>query len=219
MERTETLPDLLRRLWRGEETRPLVCIMASIATGAFISGLAVAGGWAYGTISRAPLRLPGSFGEVRDEEIGYAMIGAVIVWLAVLAWIWRPVLRLRGDLRGAGVRRDILKLVGMTVVIAGAVTWASIYMDTSWRRLERADIAITALCLLAGSVVILLWMPMFDRCVYGEVRRQAAARVSCARCGYSMIGLRESLCPECGQQYTLDELYAAQEGMATKQEG
>jgi hypothetical protein len=34
--------------------------------------------------------------------------------------------------------------------------------------------------------------------------------VSCPVCGYSLAGLREARCPECGTHFTLDQLLAAQ---------
>jgi|CXWL01.1.fsa_nt_gi hypothetical protein len=33
------------------------------------------------------------------------------------------------------------------------------------------------------------------------------SKLSCARCGYSLRGLTEPRCPECGRVYTLDEFY------------
>lgn len=48
--------------------------------------------------------------------------------------------------------------------------------------------------------------------ITGDVK----SRLVCVTCGYSLIGLREARCPECGEQSTLDELFekvfAAQAG-------
>jgi hypothetical protein len=38
--------------------------------------------------------------------------------------------------------------------------------------------------------------------------------VVCPKCGYNMTGLREARCPECGAQFTIDELFAAQPSRA-----
>ena len=38
----------------------------------------------------------------------------------------------------------------------------------------------------------------------GEVSESAFA---CPNCGYNMTGLRQARCPECGTQYSLDELF------------
>ena len=31
--------------------------------------------------------------------------------------------------------------------------------------------------------------------------------IPCPRCGYNLTGLREAQCPECGADFTLDEIY------------
>ena len=41
---------------------------------------------------------------------------------------------------------------------------------------------------------------------------EAAGAVLCLKCGYALTGLREARCPECGEAYTLDALFAAQPG-------
>ena len=38
----------------------------------------------------------------------------------------------------------------------------------------------------------------------------AADVIACPKCGYALNGLREARCPECGEVYTLDGLFAAQ---------
>lgn len=40
----------------------------------------------------------------------------------------------------------------------------------------------------------------------------SADQIVCPKCGYSLTGLSESRCPECGAQYTLGELLASQPG-------
>jgi hypothetical protein len=69
-----------------------------------------------------------------------------------------------------------------------------------------------------GSVTPpLLWLVM-SIFVWRETEEERAARirrsggetVACPRCGYNLTGLREARCPECGTQFTLDELMAAQ---------
>jgi hypothetical protein len=45
-------------------------------------------------------------------------------------------------------------------------------------------------------------------------RRTGGGGIVCPSCGYNLTGLREARCPECGTQYTLDELFAAQPSRA-----
>jgi len=42
--------------------------------------------------------------------------------------------------------------------------------------------------------------------------RLAGGAVHCPKCRYSLTGLREARCPECGEAFTLDALFAAQKG-------
>lgn len=69
--------------------------------------------------------------------------------------------------------------------------------------------------LVGGMSAWLLWFggtPL----VWRESARERADRlrghdihgVHCPACGYSLTGLREARCPECGAQYTIDQLVA-----------
>ena len=42
-----------------------------------------------------------------------------------------------------------------------------------------------------------------------RLRGANAGKVKCPECDYDMTGLREARCPECGTQYTLDQLFGA----------
>ena len=73
---------------------------------------------------------------------------------------------------------------------------------------------------VAGFAATIVWLTC--ACVFWRERDGAAvgagamednaATVVCPNCGYAMIGLREARCPECGEAYTLDRLFAAQPG-------
>ena len=41
-----------------------------------------------------------------------------------------------------------------------------------------------------------------------RLQRLGVGAVACPTCGYNLTGLREAKCPECGSQYTLDQLFA-----------
>jgi hypothetical protein len=70
--------------------------------------------------------------------------------------------------------------------------------------------------IVAGMAWIVIWMAS-TVLIWRETRAERAARlraittgtVCCLRCGYNMTGLHEARCPECGTQYTLNELLAA----------
>lgn len=66
---------------------------------------------------------------------------------------------------------------------------------------------------LIGSIVALASWPLMAVLVWRETpeeRQRRTTVVSCPECGYDLHGLSECRCPECGQQYTIDQLYAAQ---------
>ncbi|MAE67839.1 MAG: hypothetical protein CMJ18_26595 [Phycisphaeraceae bacterium] len=71
--------------------------------------------------------------------------------------------------------------------VCGAMIWAPCWMGATalvWRetRPERAE----------------------------RLKMQGIGALACPTCGYSMMGLKEPRCPECGSRYTLDQLYTSQ---------
>ena len=70
--------------------------------------------------------------------------------------------------------------------------------------------------IVGGMAWIVIWMAG-TILIWRETGAERAARmrdiatgtVCCLRCGYNMTGLHEARCPECGTQYTLNELLAA----------
>lgn len=67
--------------------------------------------------------------------------------------------------------------------------------------------------LLAGagiSIGIILLSARTRSGMMPDVQRSRAASVRCPSCSYSMNGLHECTCPECGARFTIDELLAAQ---------
>ena len=71
--------------------------------------------------------------------------------------------------------------------------------------------------LAGGGVVPIAWV-LATVFIWRETTRERTARlgalgarsVCCPVCGYSMIGLREARCPECGALFTLEQLVASQ---------
>jgi hypothetical protein len=67
-----------------------------------------------------------------------------------------------------------------------------------------------------GLFWLLAWVAS-TTLIWRETARERGARlhtlgygtVICPGCSYNMTGLREARCPECGTQYTLDELFAS----------
>lgn len=65
---------------------------------------------------------------------------------------------------------------------------------------------------LGAAALLLAWVPTMARAHRQRLMdANEQLNVHCPSCGYSLIGLRELRCPECGTQFTLDELIRAQE--------
>jgi len=75
----------------------------------------------------------------------------------------------------------------------------------------------TLIIFVGGNFAILIWL-VATILIWKETSTERADRVRqsagdvlfCLKCGYNMTGLYESRCPECGTQYTLDQLLAGQ---------
>jgi len=68
---------------------------------------------------------------------------------------------------------------------------------------------LTPLVWLIGT--ILIWRDTTAERL-SSLKGSAVGRLECPNCGYNLSGLSEARCPECGSQYTLDQLVAAQRG-------
>jgi hypothetical protein len=70
---------------------------------------------------------------------------------------------------------------------------------------------------LGGVTTILFWLlctVLIWRETAGErverLRARSPEAMVCPSCGYNLMGLRQTTCPECGASYTIDELTALQ---------
>jgi len=122
----------------------------------------------------------------------------VIAWL--LVW--------RGEVRWTRTRIVLTAVSVIAAVIPAAFVYGVIVSME-----KRADeVAI----IVSGMVWALTWLAL-TALIWRETaseRRERLARlgvdaIACPTCGYNLTGLREARCPECGSQFTLDQLYAA----------
>lgn len=80
-----------------------------------------------------------------------------------------------------------------------------------------SGIAVEFAAFLASISAPILWL-IATTLVWRETNQERAARlqqsnrdnVVCPTCGYNLTGLNGTRCPECGSQFTLDELFASQ---------
>ncbi|MCZ6699918.1 MAG: hypothetical protein O7D94_13375 [Planctomycetota bacterium] len=179
----------------GREARPLVRIVASLISGLFLCALALAGSFLLAFLRDGTVRV-----RIRDIEYAFAFAVMGGVWVAVLAFIWR------GMGQGGFPTQPMLITAGLAgVTICGGFAIEAL-------PLREEEILIAALVLFAGGLGLLVWLPRIRRLRVGRPVLDAEDRVNvyCPDCGYSLIGLRDLRCPECGAAFMIDELIRRQ---------
>ncbi|HEV2292538.1 MAG TPA: hypothetical protein VGR35_01705 [Tepidisphaeraceae bacterium] len=107
--------------------------------------------------------------------------------------------------------------VGTTVGAAVAAAVAGTAIGAICNTIERGFGSF-----VGSSSAILLWL-VATCFLWRESPAERAERlgasghdgVVCPTCGYNLTGLKEPRCPECGSEFTLDQLLAAQPSRAT----
>ena len=144
--------------------------------------------------------------EMRDETalmICNAVIGCYVIGSWILIWL--------GQIKWTGLR------VGLTVasvflaavpamIVFGVIILVEDHLD------EPAII-------FSGMTWGVVWLGS-TAFIWRETARERAGRleslgiqaIACPRCAYNMTGLKQSICPECGTVFTLDQLFAALSG-------
>ena len=186
-------------LWRGlrsHDTNLSLRLGASVALGALLGGLAVLGGFAVdvtGIGAHLTLDL--------DESVFATLLLATVVWLASLWFIWNPVRHAR-----LVVRPIIGTLIIAVFTLLGVFIAAEIISSD-------AELVLAGLVLCGGALVVFMWLAALQRLIQGRsvIGPDRQVDVHCPSCGYSLIGLRELRCPECGTRFTIDELIRAQD--------
>ena len=179
--------------FRTRQSRPVVYFAASLISGLVIAALAIA--------------FTGVVGLSSDAEVIAVVLLASSVWYALQVWIWR---RLAGAVVGGRWPRIAAALPPIlnTIVVSMAAVAAANFFD-----LSAADVyLIPATMMFGAAMVIVVWLPTVDRIGRGRplLTAHQEVNVNCPDCGYSLIGLRDLRCPECGTTFTIDELIRAQ---------
>ncbi len=139
-----------------------------------------------------------------DEMAGFVFGGGALLYLLFLAWLWS-----RGK-TGPG-RVVLFASVGTiftTVLVAIIGVWIEQVVNGDEGFLIAADV------LFGMFAVIMMWLHAYRKFGRGRPKINSSDGtfdVRCPTCEYRMVGLSESLCPECGTQFTLDELLGAQD--------
>lgn len=176
-------------------------ILATLMAGLLSAAGSLVGVWVYSGAMFLAFRPPFQRFRVRDNDVVIALLAATAIWFVISRRIWRGY-RMP---RGFPVHR-VLSSLG--VVIGTALLMPVIDLAV----VNEEEILMTAFGLVAGAVILLIWIPY----VRGASTRaqitdsDGVVQISCPDCGYSMVGLREARCPECGSAFTLDELILSQ---------
>ena len=188
--------DLRNHLWhalRQPDAGLSPRIIASLITAFVLAAMAVVCAWGYVYV------LVGR-NSIREEDIGFSLGVAALIWIFLQSMIWK------GVRRGLQIGRAVLFTVGVWT----AVGLACVFIAETIRREE--EFLILAVALLGWAVTLLVWSPLLLKLTarHKVVTSDDLVDVHCPACGYALIGLRELRCPECGMQFTIDELIRAQ---------
>ena len=118
----------------------------------------------------------------------------VLIWRRQVRWTFhRRTLTMLSVLGATGVA------FGVFGIICAFVGWA-----------DEAAIVLAALAWPPAWIALTAYVwretPM-ERA--GRLKNLAPGGLACPQCGYNLTGLRQARCPECGTQFTLDELFAS----------
>jgi hypothetical protein len=129
----------------------------------------------------------------------YMIMYWLLLWRRVVAWTPRRVRMTAWAAGGAAIAGTVL-----------GVVIKSILPYDDWLGGLLGSLAGTLLWI---GATILIWRETpAERSA--RLARAGADTLVCPTCGYNLTGLSESRCPECGAQFTLSELYAAQPARA-----
>ena len=146
-------------------------------------------------------------GWIRDGQIAVSMMIAASVWILLLVPAWRtaPFRALRRVITHKRVRPIVMTslMIGMIwAVFVPAIVMISSKMEQGDGRGPMTTTGILMCLTVSLSVVI-------ARCYNRSrplTRSSVQLRLRCPCCNYSLRGLHHCLCPECGAQFTLEQL-------------
>ncbi len=149
--------------------------------------------------------------ERRMNDVAALIIATAIVGpMSVIAWValWRNniIWTRRRSLR------TVLALVASFALSGLAVPVATWFNYAGRNRSGVSEVGIV----VGGMLFFLLWL-VSSILAWQETKEERRCRLSassrgdlpCPNCEYNLTGLREATCPECGTQYTIDELVAS----------
>ncbi len=199
-----TLRSAISQVRRARAPRPMLSALLTLGSAL----LAIGGGFgAAALLENFITPHTGRFFGLRDEEAILCVTVAALAWVVFLIWLLTP-------MAASAVRKGIgwsfvLRIGGMLLI--GAIAALSVLV-IDWLPVRGDEFAATAVILLAAGAALLIWLPaawQFDK-RFLAISAAGKVDVRCPNCDYSLQGLRETRCPECGSSYTIDELVERQ---------
>ena len=137
---------------------------------------------------------------IRDEHVVVALSVAAVLWFVCLLKIWATY----------GRFRNVLRCIFVVLAIWAVVIPLCVAIDLAVGYSGELLIVGCVLCAIGGSILVITMTAY--RAYRGKMMYtpQGELNLNCPSCGYSMVGLEQSRCPECGTGYTLDELIQRQ---------
>lgn len=183
-------------IWRPYEAcRPILRTLLTTFTCSTIPILVL--------VTADALRVGGRF------ERAAGAISATVCAIVALS-SWSTFLRGRTDrtsrLTRAGRYRAMMHSIATAIVAIGACFAADEFGGRD------SELLVAAIISLGAAAILVAWAPAMAR-AYRQTLLDADEEINihCPSCGYSLIGLRELRCPECGVEFVLDELIRAQD--------
>ncbi len=178
-----------------------VRILATLISGLLTAALALAATWLVSGLSRNAFQPPYPRFHVLDGEVALALLGAGAAWLGILYWIWRG---------GRSSRVPLGAILGSLSI--GIGTGVAMPVIDHYVVNEEEQLMVAA-ALWGAAMILILWLPVAQRRTKNTplVSDDGIVQLFCPECRYSMVGLREARCPECGTAFTIDELFVRQE--------
>jgi len=138
--------------------------------------------------------------RISDEQMGLTLAAFGGVWLFLLSRIWVPARAQRFS------TALLFKLMGLWAVTA------AVGIGIDGLVVSEEEYLIAAVIVLAAAITFFLILSagLRYRAHKPVITPDDLVDVVCPQCGYSLIGLRELRCPECGLTFAIDELIRAQ---------
>lgn len=136
------------------------------------------------------------------DEVGtpFLLSNALAAGVLMIGWwaVWRRVVHWTAGRIGL----TILAAAGAVGIARLVVLGNDVFLSGNIQAVHPWD--------LAGDCAAAVWIGATAYLWRGGTTGHVP-RLPCPRCGYDLRGLREARCPECGTEYTLDELLVRRE--------